>query len=98
MKEFTLSIPELSLVVATRALAGAGVALLLADKLKRERRTAVGWTLLGVGVMASVPLLLELVLANTGPDTVRLDRRSRDANDHDRQFGEAEVGSLVGVH
>lgn len=60
MKQITLSVPELGLIVGTRAAAGAGVALLLADRLNPEQRRAVGWTLLAVGIATTVPLVAEI--------------------------------------
>ena len=56
MKTFTLSLPELGLLIGTRAMAGAGLALLLADKLDREQRKAIGGTLLATGVVTTIPL------------------------------------------
>jgi hypothetical protein len=56
MKETRLSIPELGLIAGTRAAFGGGVALLLADKLTREQRKAVGWTLFMVGAISTIPL------------------------------------------
>jgi hypothetical protein len=56
MKEISLSIPELGLIVGTRAALGGGVALLLADKLTKEQRKAVGWTLFIVGAITTIPL------------------------------------------
>lgn len=58
MKETTLTIPELGLVAGTRAALGGGVALLLADRLTREQRKAVGWTLFLVGAITTIPLLM----------------------------------------
>lgn len=60
MKQITLSVPELGLIVGTRAAAGAGVALLLANQLNPEQRRAVGWTLLAVGIATTVPLVAEI--------------------------------------
>jgi hypothetical protein len=60
MNPVTLTLPELGLVVGTRAAAGAGIGLLCADKLSPEQRRAVGWTLLAVGLITTVPLLLEV--------------------------------------
>lgn len=56
MKTFTLSLPLFGLAVGTRAMAGAGLALLLAGKLDPSQRKAVGWTLLGVGVATTFPI------------------------------------------
>jgi hypothetical protein len=53
-----LRLPELGLVAATRGMLGAGIGLLLADKLSDERRKGVGWTLVAVGVLTTLPLAL----------------------------------------
>ncbi|MBK5277105.1 MAG: hypothetical protein JJE30_18920 [Desulfuromonadales bacterium] len=56
MKETRLTIPELMLVVGTRAAAGAGLALLLADRLSKEQRKAAGWSLFLFGAVTTIPL------------------------------------------
>ena len=38
----------------------AGIALLLADKLSAEQRKAIGWTLVGVGALTTIPLAVEV--------------------------------------
>jgi hypothetical protein len=55
-----LTLPEIGLIAATRVLLGAGIALLLADKLSAEQRKAVGWTMVGVGALTTIPLALEV--------------------------------------
>jgi hypothetical protein len=60
MKARPLTFPEIGLIAGTRALAGAGAALLLADRLTAEQRRAIGWTLLLVGVVSTIPLALEV--------------------------------------
>lgn len=57
MKSRPMTIPEIGLVAATRGMLGAGVGLLLADRLSAEQRRAVGWTLVGVGVVTTFPLI-----------------------------------------
>jgi hypothetical protein len=44
VKEIQLSRPELAFIIATRAILGAGITLLLADRLSTEQRKAVGST------------------------------------------------------
>ena len=56
MKSISLIFPELGLIASTRAMLGAGLALLLGDHLGSESRKAVGWTLLLIGVLSSIPL------------------------------------------
>jgi hypothetical protein len=57
MKRFNLPAPAFFFVVFTRALLGAGVGLLVSDKLPRKRRKAVGATLVGIGVLTTIPAL-----------------------------------------
>jgi hypothetical protein len=61
MRERAITLPELGLVAGTRAALGAGLGLLLADRLDPEQRRAVGWTLLLVGVITTFPLALEVL-------------------------------------
>jgi len=61
MRETRISLPELALVAGTRALLGAGLGLLLADRLPEDRRKAIGWTLLLVGAATTVPLALDVL-------------------------------------
>jgi EamA domain-containing membrane protein RarD len=61
MKETCISIPELALIAGTRAALGAGIALLLGEQLTKEQKKTVGWTLLLVGVVTTVPLLADVI-------------------------------------
>ena len=56
MMRTELSLPEVGLLAGTRGLLGAGLALLLADRLSAEKRKGIGWTLLAVGVLTTIPL------------------------------------------
>ena len=55
VKEIRLSRPELAFIIVTRAMLGAGIALLLADRLSAEQRKAVGSTLVLVGLVTTIP-------------------------------------------
>jgi hypothetical protein len=61
MRHVSLTIPEIGLIAGTRAAGAAGLALLLSDRLTPERRRAVGWTLLAVGLVTTVPLLADVL-------------------------------------
>ena len=61
MRKSILTIPEIFLIGATRVALGAGLALLLSEKLDRKERRAVGWTLFLTGVATTVPLVLEVL-------------------------------------
>jgi hypothetical protein len=56
MRERALTIPEILLIGGTRAMLGAGLALLLADRLNLDERRAIGWTLFLVGAISTAPL------------------------------------------
>jgi hypothetical protein len=60
MRETRLTLPELALIAGTRAAAGAGLGFLLSNRLSESQRRAVGWTLLTVGVLSTVPLVFEV--------------------------------------
>ena len=61
MRDYTVTLPELSLLAGTRAVLGAGLGLLLAGRLNDDQRRAVGWALLIAGGLSTVPLAIELL-------------------------------------
>ncbi len=60
MKKRELTLPEIGLIAGTRGMLGAGIALLLSEKLTVEQRRAIGWTLVAVGVVTTIPLLAQV--------------------------------------
>jgi len=67
MRQRTITLPLLALIGGTRAALGAGIALLLADRMTAEQRRAVGWTLTAVGAISTVPLAAHVL--STGKST-----------------------------
>jgi hypothetical protein len=61
MKHVNLTVPEIGLIAGTRAAAGAGLALLLCNRLNPDQRRAVGWTLLAVGIATTIPLVARVL-------------------------------------
>ena len=61
MKEKALTIPEIMLIGGTRVALGVGLGLLIADKLSRDERKGAGWALLAVGVVSTVPLVMDVL-------------------------------------
>ena len=61
MKKHEVTIPQIGLMAGTRAMLGAGVALLISEKLTSEQRQAIGWTLVAVGAITTIPLALQLL-------------------------------------
>ena len=57
MRNFEVSVPEVAFVAATRGMAGAGVGLLVSDLIPAQHRRTVGWTLIAIGLITTVPIL-----------------------------------------
>ncbi len=60
MQTAELPLHEIAIIAVTRAVAGAGVGLLVAGKLNEDQRTTAGWVLLTIGVLSTVPLAVSL--------------------------------------
>jgi hypothetical protein len=61
MSTLVLNLPTFAFVVATRAMLGAGAALLLADRLDAERRRTIGLSLLSIGAATTIPAAIALM-------------------------------------
>ena len=61
MKKHEVMIPQIGLMVGTRAMLGAGIALLLSERLTGEQRRANGWTLCAAGALSTIPLAAQLL-------------------------------------
>lgn len=60
MKQLTVSLPEAILVIGTRAMAGVGIGLLIANYLITPERKKLGWSLVAVGALSTIPLAMRL--------------------------------------
>jgi hypothetical protein len=68
MRTFDVSVPELAFVAATRGMAGVGIGLLLSSCFKSaEHRRAVGWTLLTIGALTTVPIAVTVISRRRPP-------------------------------
>jgi hypothetical protein len=52
--------PELGVIAGTRVALGLGAGLLLSSKLSGSKRLGVGWTLLAIGALTTIPLFLRI--------------------------------------
>ena len=57
MKERPLTIPKIGFIAGTRVALGVGIGLLISDRLYKDQRKAVGWALVGMGVLTTVPIV-----------------------------------------
>jgi hypothetical protein len=83
MRQARITLPELALVAGTRAALGAGLGLLLADRLSPDQRRAVGWTLFLVGALSTIPLAFEVLGHRTRAVADRAGRPARSAADEE---------------
>ena len=56
----SVTVPEIALIAATRGMIGFGAGLLLSNKIKRERRKVVGWSLFLSGLASTIPIAMHL--------------------------------------
>jgi hypothetical protein len=61
MDERAMSVPELAFIAGTRAAAGVGIGLLIADRLSQQERLVIGTALLTLGVATTVPILMKVL-------------------------------------
>ena len=61
MQERSLTIPELMLIAGTRVALGAGVGLLLGNRLGRDVRKGAGLALVAVGALTTIPLVASVL-------------------------------------
>ena len=61
MRERGLTIPEIMLIGGTRVALGAGIGLLVGNKLSNDGRKGAGWALLAVGVLTTIPIVINVL-------------------------------------
>jgi hypothetical protein len=61
MSERGFTIPEIMLIAGTRVALGAGLGLLIAEKLSTDVRKGAGWALLAVGALTTIPLVVGVI-------------------------------------
>jgi len=92
MRETEITVPELMLVAGTRAMLGAGLGLLFADRMSDDSRRAIGWTLFAGGAVTTIPLARELFGGNRLSEMGR-----RPSGSHAQSSRRREEDAFVGV-
>ena len=64
MKSRMVTLPQLAMIAGTRVAGGAGLGLLLGDRLAPDQRRAIGWTLLAMGAISTIPLVADVMFRN----------------------------------
>jgi hypothetical protein len=55
-----LTVPQIAIIAATRGAIGFGAGLLLADKFRRAKRKALGWSLFLSGLASTIPIAMHV--------------------------------------
>ena len=84
MRETQITLPELGMIAGTRAALGAGIGLLLADRLGDRERKAVGWTLVLFGAISTIPLAMEVLGGGRSREAISHDGRQSPESSEDR--------------
>ena len=71
MIERKLSIAEIGLIAGTRVALGAGIGLLLSNRLNKDQRNAAGLALALFGGLTTIPLLISLIRKGQGMAEIR---------------------------
>ena len=61
MKRVVLNLPTFGFVVATRAMIGVGLGLLLSGRFPEKKRRQIGRTLFAIGAASTVPAIIAIV-------------------------------------
>ena len=69
MRDLTVTIPELVAVALTRGLAGVGIGLLVSEYLTPSERRTLGWGLLALGALSTIPLGMRILPRAIGTHT-----------------------------
>jgi hypothetical protein len=72
MMERKLTVPQLILIAGTRVALGAGVGLLLSNRMNKDQRKAAGLALSLVGGLSTIPLAISVVRRNARETTETL--------------------------
>ncbi len=94
MRETRITLPELGLLAATRGMLGAGIGMLLANRLSSQQRKAVGTTLLLVGIITTIPIALEVLNSSRLTTIGEPDGHGRTSG-RPAEERRSEVGSFV---
>ena len=63
MRKTSLPLPVIALIGATRGMLGAGIGLLLADRIEPQRRMRLGRILFAIGAVSTIPLAATVLKA-----------------------------------
>jgi hypothetical protein len=82
VRETKLTLPEVGIIGGTRGLLGAGVALLLVDRVPESQRKTLGWTLFSIGALSTLPLAFLILSRSRRVRSIEPERRVAHKSNH----------------
>ena len=76
MKKAELTLPEIALIGGTRGLLGAGLALLLGNRINEDQRKALGWAMFLIGAITTIPLAMNVFYKQSQSEGPPVNRNS----------------------
>jgi hypothetical protein len=61
MKTVTMPVPEMAAIAATRGLLGAGIGMVMANRIRPSKRLKIGWPLLLIGAITTIPFAWDVL-------------------------------------
>jgi len=61
MREHNVTMPQLGMIALTRAMMGAGIGMLIADRIDEKKRKAIAIPLVALGALSTVPLAISVM-------------------------------------
>lgn len=77
MRARSASFPEMALIAGTRGLLGLGIGLLVSEHFRNRRLRTVGWSLVAIGALSTIPIAIHLFRGRT-PRTADVTRTRPD--------------------
>jgi len=68
MRQKVATVRDIMLIAGTRVALGVGIGLLVSRRLRAEARERVGWALLAIGALTTIPLVLKVRTARRAGD------------------------------
>ncbi|HZZ30011.1 MAG TPA: hypothetical protein VFE46_18590 [Pirellulales bacterium] len=91
MRETKLTLPEVGFIAGTRGLLGAGIGLLLADRVPEPQRKTVGWTLFSIGALTTLPLAFIILSRSRRLRSTEHEKPDRAAHRSNHRTGTLDV-------
>jgi hypothetical protein len=96
MRTISVALPQFAFVVATRAMLGAGIGLLVSDRVPREHKRTIATALVAIGALSTIPAAMWVSRSiRKHGSTVRHDPRLVGATRYPRRGNDPEEATVL---